>query len=87
MLHSDQGALYTSTIFRTFAMKCGIKQSYWRKGHCWDNAMMENWNVMLKTEWLYHPLHRYDQHPLSASEAMKEIKKYCTYYNSTRIQA
>lgn len=42
---------------------------------------------MLKTEWLYHPLHRYDRHPLAAAEAIKEIKAYCSYYNSTCIQA
>lgn len=87
MLHSDQGTLYTNTSFRAYAAKCGIKQSYSRKGNCWNNAMMENWNGILKTEWLYHPSHRYDRHPLSAIEAMNEIKEYCTYYNTNRIQA
>lgn len=34
MLHSDQGTLYTSAIFRAYARKYGIKQSYSRKGNC-----------------------------------------------------
>ena len=31
MLHSDQGTLYTSPIFRAYATKYGIKQSYSEK--------------------------------------------------------
>ncbi|WP_326520686.1 IS3 family transposase [Mesosutterella porci] len=41
VLHSDQGVLYTSPMFRKQARDYGFKQSYSRKGNCWDNAVME----------------------------------------------
>lgn len=87
LLHSDQGALYTSPAFRCLAIDYGLKQSYSRKGNCWDNAVMENWNGTLKTEWLYHPSNRYDKHILKAEDAKKKILAYCRYYNDERIQS
>ena len=53
LLHSDQGMLYTHAVFRKRAAELRLKQSYSRKGNCWDNAVMEGWNGTLKTEWLY----------------------------------
>lgn len=87
MLHSDQGGLYTSPMYRMRAKGYDITLSYSRKGNCWDNAVMENWNGMLKTEWLYHPEKRFDKKQLSATDAIKEIEAYCEYYNKNRIQA
>lgn len=87
MLHSDQGTLYTHAGFRRRAAEHNIRQSYSRKGNCWDNAVMESWNGTLKTEWLYHPDKRFHKQLLTASEARREILKYCAYYNEERIQA
>jgi len=64
-----------------------VKQSYSRKGNCWDNAVMEGWNGTLKPEWLYHPDNRYHKNLLTADEAKREILEYCNYYNEERIQA
>lgn len=85
-LHSDQGVLYTSHQFRSRAQKYGIDLSYSRRGNCWDNAVMENWNGMLKTEWMYHPELRRDKQLISADQAKREILEYCTYWNEVRIQ-
>lgn len=41
VLHSDQGTLYTHCAFRRAAEDLLVKQSYSRKGNCWDNAVME----------------------------------------------
>ena len=86
-LHSDQGTLYTHASFRRRAAEHNIEQSYSRKGNCWDNAVMENWNGTLKTEWLYHPDKRFHKQLLTASEARRQIQKYCTYYSEERIRA
>lgn len=87
VLHSDQGTLYTHCAFRRAAEDLLVKQSYSRKGNCWDNAVMEGWNGTLKTEWLYHPDNRYHKNLLTADEAKREILEYCNYYNEERIQA
>ena len=87
VLHSDQGSLYTHCAFRRAAKDLLVKQSYSRKGNCWDNAVMEGWNGTLKTEWLYHPDNRYHKNLLTADEAKREILEYCNYYNEERIQA
>ncbi len=44
VLHSDQRTLYTHCAFRRAAEDLLVKQSYSRKGNCWDNAVMEGWN-------------------------------------------
>ena len=54
---------------------------------CWDNAVMENWNGMLKTEWYCHPRLRRDKKPISPEQAMKEIRAYIDYWNNDRILA
>ena len=87
VLHSDQGYLYTNTAFRAHAKALGMTQSYSRKGNCWDNAVMENWNGMLKTEWYCHPRLKHDKKLISPEQAMKEIQAYIDYWNNDRIQA
>jgi putative transposase len=86
LLHSDQGALYTSSPFRKRAAEYGIKQSYSRRGNCWDNAVMEGWNGTLKAEWMYLPGKMRHRHLVSAEKAEQEIRAYCVYYNEKRIQ-
>ncbi len=84
LLHSDQGYLYTTTAFRSHAKALGVTQSYSRKGNCWDNSVMENWNGMLKTEWYCHPRLKHDKKLISPEQAMKEIQAYIDYWNNDR---
>lgn len=51
-----------------------------RKGNCYDNAMMENFFGLLKTEMFYGRKFRDAKHLIS------EIKKYIDYYNNNRIK-
>ncbi len=53
MFHSDRGVQYTSNAFRTLLDERNVKQSMSRKGNCWDNAVVESFNGVLKLEWLY----------------------------------
>jgi len=48
MLHSDQGCLYRTQKYITFAERFGIVRSMSRRGNCYDNAMMESHFGQLK---------------------------------------
>jgi putative transposase len=50
LLHSDQGAQYTSWAYRQLLKEKGIIYSLSRKGNCWDNAPAESFFHTLKTE-------------------------------------
>ena len=59
----------------------GVRQSMSRKGNCLDNAVMENFFGLLKSELLY----------LQNFESMElfklELDAYLDYYNNQRIKA
>jgi transposase InsO family protein len=60
--------------------KYGITQSMSRKGNCLDNAVMENFFGIMKTELLY-------LQEFSNMEVFKrELQKYINYYNNDRIK-
>lgn len=87
LLHTDRGFMYTHMSFRSRASEQGIRQSYSRKGNCWDNAVMEGWNGILKTEWLYHPEYKTPKGRLPTPEEVRNgVKSYIIYYNECRIQ-
>lgn len=81
MLHSDQGWQYQMKRYQHLLMKKGITQSMSRKGNCLDNAIIENFFGILKSE-LY-----YIQKFSSIEELKFEIKKYIHYYNNERIKS
>ncbi|MBE6268735.1 MAG: IS3 family transposase, partial [Bacteroidales bacterium] len=58
----------------------GIIQSMSRKGNCLDNAMMENFFGIMKSELLYLQEFKDMEH------FKKELKKYICYYNNDRIK-
>ena len=51
-----------------------------RKGNCLDNATMENFFGLLKSELLY--LQKFS----SIEEFEKELERYIYYYNNVRIK-
>ena len=53
IMHSDQGWHYQHTRYQYLLREHGIIQSMSRKGNCLDNAMMENFFGLMKTELLY----------------------------------
>lgn len=80
MLHSDQGWQYQTTNFRQHLKDRGITQSMSRKGNCLDNAVMENFFGMLKSEFFY--TQKFD----SVVSFLDGLKKYIHYYNHDRIK-
>ena len=58
----------------------GITQSMSRKGNCLDNAAMESFFGLLKSELLY--LQKFS----SIDHFRKELEEYIDYYNNKRIK-
>lgn len=53
ILHSDGGSTYISYDYRDLLLSLGIRQSMGKKLTCYDNARIESFNGILKTEALY----------------------------------
>ena len=80
ILHSDQGWQYQMERFQFLLSQKGIRQSMSRKGNCLDNAVMENFFGLLKSELLY--LHKFK----SMEHFRQELIEYIDYYNNKRIK-
>jgi putative transposase len=81
MLHSDQGWQYQMSHYQNLLKEKGIIQSMSRKGNCLDNAIIENFFGILKSEMFY------TQKFKSIEQLKQEINKYITYYNNERIKS
>lgn len=81
IMHSDQGWQYQHKHYRKLLNDNGIIQSMSRKGNCLDNAVMENFFGILKSELLY--LKEFD----SIEQFKQELIEYLDYYNNCRIKA
>ena len=81
ILHSDQGWQYQHKQYQRMLKRKGIRQSMSRKGNCLDNAVMENFFGLLKSELLY--LQEFN----SMEHFKQELADYLDYYNNRRIKA
>lgn len=81
ILHSDQGWQYQMSHYQHLLKQKGIIQSMSRKGNCLDNAIIENFFGILKSELFY--LKKYK----SIDQLKKEIREYIVYYNNDRIKS
>lgn len=81
IFHSDQGWQYQHKKYQKRLADKGIRQSMSRKGNCYDNAVMENFFGLLKSELLY--LRTFS----SVDEFKIELEKYIWYYNNKRIKS
>ena len=80
ILHSDQGWHYQHAQYQQTLKKYGITQSMSRKGNCLDNAVMENFFGIMKSELLY--LQKFSD----MDDFKKQLKEYIHYYNNDRIK-
>ena len=79
--HSDRGSQYCSQEYRKMLDRFGMKASMSRKGDCYDNAPMESFWGMLKSELIHHRRYRTRQ------EAIREIAEHIEiFYNRQRRQ-
>jgi transposase InsO family protein len=80
ILHSDQGAQYTSYAFQNLAKEKGITTSMSRKGNCFDNAVIESFHSTIKSEEFYTQ----QNVRLTNSIVLEKIESYMYYYNYIR---
>ena len=81
ILHSDQGWQYQHKQYQRMLCEKGIRQSMSRKGNCLDNAVIENFFGLLKSELLYL------QEFSSMEHFKQELIEYLDYYNNHRTKA
>lgn len=80
ILHSDQGWHYQHLQYQRMLKEKGVRQSMSRKGNCLDNAVIENFFGLLKSELLY--LQEFE----SMGHFKAELVEYLDYYNNHRIK-
>lgn len=80
IFHSDQGWQYQMKPFQRMLKAKGVQQSMSRKGNCLDNAVIENFFGLLKSELLY--LQDFN----SIEHFEQELIDYLDYYNNRRIK-
>ena len=80
ILHSDQGWQYRMPAYQLALKKRQIRQSMSRKGNCLDNAAMESFFAVLKSE-LFH-----GKRFSSIEQFKQELTEYIRYYNHDRIK-
>ena len=80
ILHSDQGWQYQMRAYQRLLKERGIRQSMSRKGNCYDNAVIENFFGLLKSEFFHNK--SFD----SVDAFKQELEEYIEYYNVDRIK-
>lgn len=80
IMHSDQGWHFTHQFYQERLLSEGVIQSISAKGSSVDNAPIESFFAILKTECIYREKHLYK------SNVYSMIENYMCYYNNERLQ-
>lgn len=78
IIHSDQGAHYTSKAYRNYLQKNNMTRSMSRRGNCWDNAPMESFFGRMKSETNFECIK-------NIQDLNTYIDSYINYHNTTRV--
>lgn len=79
LIHSDQGAHYTSVSFVQLIKNYELRQSMSRRANCWDNAPQESFFGHMKDEIHIEGCETFE-------EIKHEINQWTDYYNNERYQ-
>ena len=79
LIHSDQGAHYTSIQFMQLIKDHELRQSMSRKANCWDNAPQESFFGHMKDDIDISQCLMFD-------DIYREISNWTDYYNNDRYQ-
>ena len=80
IVHSDQGWQYQMAHYQRQLSEKGLIQSMSRKGNCLDNASMESFFGILKSECFYGEEFK------TVDDLEQTVKEYIHYYNHERIK-
>jgi transposase InsO family protein len=88
IIHSDQGSTYTSFEYQKLLIDLGFRQSCSYVGQCWENACMESFNGVFKTECLYNRFGktRIKDRRISQKKILPLVDSWIEYYNTTRCK-
>lgn len=81
IIHSDQGAQYTSIKFINLLKDSQLRQSMSRRGCCWDNAPQESFYGHMKDE-LAGEIPNWE----TFADVKRSIDDWMDYYNNDRYQ-
>jgi transposase InsO family protein len=82
IFHSDRGSNYTSADFAAVLGGLGIRQSVGRTGICYDNALAESFNAVVKVERVHRTAYP------TRKKAKADIARYIELrYNRTRLHS
>jgi transposase InsO family protein len=82
IMHTDRGSQYGSDSYRQLLLQHARQPSMSRKGHCWDNAVVESFLHTLKTELIY--LEDFD----TQEDAQTAVFEYiAVFYNRQRCHS
>ena len=81
IIHSDQGAHYTSIKFINLVRDSQLRQSMSRRGNCWDNAPQESFYGHMKDE-LAEKIPKWK----TFADVERSIDDWMDYYNNDRYQ-
>lgn len=79
LIHSDQGAHYTSISFVQLLKNKELRQSMSRRANCWDNAPQESFFGHMKDELHLEKCRTFE-------EIQREVTSWTHYYNNERYQ-
>ncbi|WP_432021540.1 IS3 family transposase [Streptomyces sp. 1222.5] len=82
IFHSDRGSEYVSRRFKRACRRLGVTQSMGRVGSCFDNAVSEAFNSILKVEYVHRRTFA------TRTEARLKIATWITgFYNTHRLHS
>ncbi|MFI9588350.1 IS3 family transposase [Streptomyces sp. NPDC052236] len=82
IMHTDRGSEYCSRKFKRACRRLGVVQSMGRVGSCFDNAVSEAFNSVLKVEYVHRHTFR------TRTEARIKIATWITdFYNTRRLHS
>lgn len=81
IIHSDQGAHFTSYTFIEIVENAGLRRSMSRRGNCWDNAPQESFYGHMKDS-----IKGRLKYCTSYEDTATIIDGYMDYYNNRRYQ-
>lgn len=82
IVHHDHGSQYTSATYAAILAQHQLRLSLGRTGNCFDNALAESFNSMLKTERVHRTVYA------TRKKAMADVANYIEiFYNRRRIHS
>jgi len=86
ILHSDGGSTYIAYAYREILLSLGIRQSMGIKLTCYDNARVESFNSVFKTEALYAKFGKtkVKTHQVPVRTLVARAEWFIPYYNNER---